>query len=218
MKAILWAWRALRRDALLLARRPGEALAPFMFFIMVAAVFPLALGGSPETLRAAAPGVIWSAALLASLLAQDFLFRADEADGVLEQMALSGRPLELLALAKSVAHFCATGAPAALSAPLLGAWFSLPPEQTLRLLWALPLGAGVFSMLAVFAASLTAGGRRNNFMGALISLPLAAPAVIFGAASAEGERAPMLLLAALFAFSAAVLPVASAAALRLPRG
>ena len=199
---------------LLLSRRPGDLLLPPVFFAVVAAVFPLALAPSPEVLRSAAPGVIWSAAALSSLLTQDFLFRGDREDGALEQMLLSGRSAALLVLAKAAAHWLAFGAPLAVVSPLLGLWLAMDGGEIARMLWILPLCAGVFSMLSVFAAALLVGGRPNHFLGALITLPLCAPAVIFAAAAVRGGTAPLLLLAALFAGTATVLPWAAAGALQ----
>ncbi|MBE8159059.1 MAG: heme exporter protein CcmB [Betaproteobacteria bacterium] len=208
----------MRRDMLLLSRRPADFFLPPVFFITAAAVFPLALTPSPELLRAAAPGVIWSAAALSSLLTQDFLFRGDREDGALEQMLLSGRPPVLLAVAKAAAHWLAFGAPLALASPLLGLWLAMDGADILRMLWILPLGAGVFSMFSVFAAALLAGGRPNHFLGALITLPLCIPAVIFAAAAVRGDFAPLLLLGALFAGTATVLPWAAAGALKIGAG
>lgn len=209
------AWILLRRDMILLARNPSAALLPPMFFILAAAVFPLAAGPSPEILRAAAPGIFWSAALLSSLLTQDYLFRADEQDGALEQMLLSGRPAILIVLAKAVAHWLAFGVPLILMSPLLGLWLAMSGDEILALLFVLPLGAGVFSLLSVFAAALLIGARANQFLGALITLPLCLPAVIFAAAAVRGETAPLLFLGALFALSATILPLAAAGALRI---
>ena len=203
------------RDMTLLGRRPGDWLIPLLFFLMTAAMFSLALGPDKERLRNAAPGAIWAAALLSSLLSQDSLFRADSDDGALEQMLLSGRPPILLALAKTAAHWLSFGAPLTCMSPLLGAWFSLSANETLRLAMTLPLGTGVFSLLSVFAAALLVGGRRNHFLGAALCLPLCLPTVIFAAAATRGETAPLLLLAAMLTFSATILPVAAAGALRL---
>ena len=199
----------------MLVRNPSAALIPLLFFIFAAAMFPLAAGPSPETLHAAAPGVFWSVALLSSLLTQDSLFRADYEDGVLEQMLISGRPAILIALAKAAAHWLTFGAPLVLAAPLLGAWLAMDGDEVARLFLTLPLGAGVFSLLSVFAAALLVGARANQFLGALITLPLCVPTVIFAAAASRGETAPFLLLAALFALSLTVLPAAAAGALRM---
>ncbi len=203
------------RDVMLLARNPAAALFPLLFFVMATAVFPLALGPSPALLREAAPGVIWSMALFASLLNQESLFRADYEDGALEQILLSGQPAAMLVLAKTAAHWLAFGVPLAIVSPLLGAWLAMSGDEIIRLTLTMPLGAGVFSLFSVFTAALLAGGGGNRFLGALISLPLCLPAVIFAAAAVRGESAPLLLLLAFFVFSLSVLPVAAGGALRI---
>lgn len=208
------AWQLLRRDLLLVARNPSSALLPLIFFVLAAAVFPLAISPKAEMLRAAAPGVIWSAALLSSLLTQDALFRADYEDGSLEQMLSSGRPLILFALAKTAAHWLAFGAPLTLASPLLGLWLAMDGGEIVLLMLTLPLCSGVFSFLSVFAAALLAGADASRFLGALLTLPLCLPAVIFAAAAARGDLAPFLFLGALFAMSATVLPIAAAGALK----
>ncbi|MDM5147453.1 heme exporter protein CcmB [Candidatus Persebacteraceae bacterium Df01] len=210
----------LRRDLLLAARNPGDWLTPLIFFLLVAAVFPLAVGPEPDTLRRIAPGVIWSLALLSSLLSQDAIFRSDAEDGVLEQLLLSPQPLVLAVLAKTAAHWLAYCAPLVLLAPLLGVWLQLPADSLGVLLLTLPLGTGIFSLLAAFCAALLTGARRSHFLGALLALPLCLPAVIFAAATvtAVTPAAPLLLLAALFMLSLTVLPIATATALRLGSG
>ena len=212
------AWALLRRDFLLLARNPGEWLLPLAFFLMVTAVFPLALGPSPQVLHAAAPGIIWAAALLSSLLVQHSLFRADYEDGALEQILVSGQPMVLLAMAKTAAHWLSSGAPLLLLSPLLAVWLQLDNDELMRLFITLPLGTGVFSLLSVFAAALLAGGRGGHFLAPLLCAPLCMPAVIFAAAAMRGETAPLLLLAAVFMLTLTVLPLAVAGALRLGGG
>jgi heme exporter protein B len=209
-----------RRDVLLAARNPGEWATPLVFFLLVAAVFPLAVGPAPDVLRRIAPGVIWAVALLSSLLSQDSLFRADADDGALEQILLSPHPLALSVLAKTAAHWLAFGMPLVILAPLLGAWMQMRAGEIWILVITLPLGTAIFSMLAAFAAALSAGARRRNFLGALIALPLCLPAVIFAAAAVHSESpaASLLLLAALFTLSLTILPLAAAGALRVGAG
>ena len=207
----------LRRDLLVVARNPGDWLTPLLFFVMVAAIFPLALGPAPDTLRLLAPGIIWAVALLSSLLSQESLFRADFEDGTWEQILLSSQPLVLAVLAKTVTHWLVCGAPLIVLAPLLGAWMHLPAEDLLILAISLPLGTGVFSLLAAFAAALLVGAPRARFVGAVLALPLCAPALIFaaGAVTSGTPKAALLLLAAFFTLSLTVLPLAAAGALRL---
>ena len=206
----------LRRDLLLTARRPGELLVPLAFFTATVAIFPLAIGTRPETLRAIAPGVIWTVALLSSLLSQDMLFRRDARDGSLDQLLLSPRPLILAVLAKAAAHWLACGLPLIFLAPLLAAWMQLPADRLLLLLATLPLGTAVFSLLAVFAEAVAAAAARSRFLGGMLALPLCMPAVIFAAAAVAGDApaAPLLLLAACLSLALTVLPLAAAGALR----
>ena len=204
----------LRRDMLLLWRNPGDSLIPLAFFMLISIMFPLAIGPAPTDLHAAAPGIVWSAALLSSLLTHDMLFRRDDEDGALEQLLASGQPTALLVAAKTTAHWLAFGAPITLISPLLGLWLSMSSGEIMRMLVALPLGTGIFSFFAVFIAALLVGRRHAHFLGALLSLPLCAPVVIFGAAYINGQTAPLFLLAALFALAASILPIAAALSLR----
>ena len=116
----------VRRDLLLAVRRRSDVLTTFFFFVVVVSLFPLGIGPEVDTLRTIAPGVIWVAALLASMLALARLFAGDYADGTLEQLALAPQPLLVLVLGKIVAHWLVTGVPLVLIAPLLGLQFDLP--------------------------------------------------------------------------------------------
>ena len=130
-------WRAmgglLRRDVRLAFRRKSEWLSGVFFFVLVAALFPLAIGPEPATLRAIGPGVLWVAALLASMLSLGRLFESDHQDGSLEQMSLSAAPLSWLVVAKLLAHWLICGLPLVLLSPLLGLQFALEPEALFML-------------------------------------------------------------------------------------
>lgn len=218
-------WRAflvlLQRDLLLAWRRPGEALTPLGFFVMVTTLFPLGLSPLPETLRAVAPGVVWTAALLAALLGLDNLFRTDQEDGSLEQIVLSPEPLALLASAKIVAHWLTTGLPLALVAPLTAYMMEYPPAANGALVAGLLLGTPLLSLLGAVGAALTVGVRSTGLLLPIIVLPLAVPVLIFGARSADlaargdDPAGPLYLLAALLAFGASLVPLAVAGALRI---
>ncbi len=205
----------LKRDLLLTVRNPGEWIIPLVFFLLVIAIFPLAISPAPEQLRTIAPGVIWAVALLSSLLSQETLFRQDAEDGTLEQTLLLPQPLVFVALAKTTAHWLSYGLPLVILAPLLGVWMHMRPDELGILLITLPLGTGIFSLLATFSAALLAGVRHNHFLGALIILPLCLPAIIFASAAVSSSTAaPSLLLAALFTLSLTALPLVTASALR----
>lgn len=211
----------LRRDLLLAMRRRADAAQPALFFLVVVSLFPLAVGADAGTLSRIAPGVIWVAALLASLLSLDGLFRADFDDGSLEQMLLSPHPLPVLVFAKVCAHWLITGLPLLLVAPLLALMFALPASATGVLLASLALGTPVLSLVGAIGAALTLGLRRAGGLLAIIVLPLYVPTLVFGAqavSSAAAElavRGHLYVLSAMLVLALSLAPLAAAAALRI---
>ncbi|ACB33813.1 heme exporter protein CcmB [Leptothrix cholodnii SP-6] len=209
------------RDLRLAARRRSEAALPLVFFIVAAGLFPLGVGPETETLRQIAPGVVWVCALLAAMLSINQLYAADHADGSLEQMLLSGQPLALVALARSLSHWLLTGLPLVLTAPLFGVMFDLSAEGIGSLVIGLLLGTPVLSLLGNVGAALTLGLRSGGMLVFLLVLPLAVPVLIFGTgavAAVEVGMSPQphyALLGALLIATAGLAPLASGAALRI---
>jgi len=222
-RAALWPVfvSVVRRDLLLAMRRRSDVLTTFFFFIIVVSLFPLGVGPEPNTLREIAPGVVWVAALLASMLALSRLFAGDYADGTLEQLALVPQPLVLLLLGKIVAHWLVTGLPLVLIAPLLGLQFDLPGEALASMTTGLLLGTPVLSMVGAVGAALTLGVRGAGGLLALLVLPLYIPVLIFGAgavsatAVGSGASGHLSLLGALFLLAVVFAPWAAAAAVRI---
>lgn len=210
-----------RRDLGLSLRARGDVLQPVIFFIIVVSLFPLTVTPEPALMRVVAPGIIWVAALLATLLGMDSLFRSDHVDGTLEQLVLSPAPLSLLVLGKVVAHWLVAGLPLILVSPLLGVLLQLPSDAIATLVISLMLGTPALSLIGAVGVALTLGARSSGVLLALIILPLNVPILIFGAgaihASLVGlEPSPHLLLAAACSlFSLVVCPLASATALRI---
>ncbi|MGQ0384399.1 MAG: heme exporter protein CcmB [Gammaproteobacteria bacterium] len=210
-----------RRDLLLAFRHWDQVAQPVVFFAMVTTLFPLAISPELAQLREIAGGVLWVAALLAALLGLEFLFRADHADGTLEQMLISGQPLALLVIAKGAAHWTAGGLPLVLVSPLLAVSLGVPADALCTVALSLALGTGILSALGAIGAALTLGLRRGSMLLSLLVLPLAMPALIFGARAVDmaihGEAAngPLLLLAAMLVFVLTLAPLAVAAALRI---
>lgn len=211
----------LRRDLLLAFRRSGELLVPLLFFVMVIAVFPLGLAPDPALLGRIAPGIIWAAALLASLLGLENLFRSDYDDGSLEQLALSGQPLTLLAGAKILAHWLTCGLPLTLAAPLLAELLALPHAALPVLLYSLLLGTPVLSLLGAIGAALTVSLRGQGMLLPVLILPLTIPVLIFGArgvavaARGNDPAGALYLLGALLALGVVLAPFAVSKALRI---
>jgi len=210
-----------RRDLVLAFRHWDQIAQPVVFFAMVTTLFPLAISPELGQLRELAGGILWVAALLAALLGLEFLFRADHADGTLEQMMISGQPLALLAIAKGAAHWTACGLPLVLVSPLLAVSLGVPGAALCTVVVSLALGTGILSALGAIGAALTLGLRRGSVLLSLLVLPLAMPALIFGARAIDmairGEEAggPLLLLAAMLVLAMTLAPLAIAAALRI---
>ncbi|WP_018411115.1 heme exporter protein CcmB [Methyloversatilis thermotolerans] len=211
----------LRRDLLLAWRRRADVLTALGFFLLVTSLFPLGVGPEPEQLAQIAAGVMWVAALLATLLSVTRLFESDEADGTLEQMLLSVEPLAVIVLAKVCAYWLLTGLPLVLIAPLIALQFSLSPQETGIVCATLLIGTPTLSLLGAVGAALTLGLRGGGALIALLVLPLYVPVLIFGAGAVDRWRAGLdvdgnfALLGACLLVSLAVAPLASAAALRI---
>ena len=211
----------LERDMTLALRRRGQLVQPLAFFAIVTMLFPLAISPELARLREIAAGVIWVAALLASLLALESLFRDDAYDGTLEQYALSGQPLTGLMFAKTAAHWLLTGLPLALMAPLAALSLGAPSESLPGIVASVAVGTVALSLIGSIGAALTLGIRRSGVLLALLTLPLSLPVLIFGARASElaihGESyvAPLELLAALAVLGITLAPLASAAAVRI---
>ncbi|MHB1951764.1 MAG: heme exporter protein CcmB [Acidiferrobacteraceae bacterium] len=218
-------WTSLRavflRDLMIILRASTEVLTPLVFFVIVISLFPLGVGPESPLLRVIGPGILWVAALLASMLSLNRLFAQDYADGSLEQIVLAPQPLSLIALAKVAAHWASTGLPLALLAPLLALQLDLPGREIAILGVSLLLGTPVLSLIGAIGAALTIGVRGGGVLVSLLVLPLYTPVLIFGAQAVSGAAAgaspapDFALLGGFLAFSVSLAPWAIAAALRI---
>jgi len=212
---------ALSRDLRLAFRKRGQLVQPLAFFAMVTMLFPLAISPELSRLREVAPGVVWAAALLASLLALEFLFRDDAYDGTLEQYALSGQSLTWLMFAKTAAHWLLTGLPLALMAPLAAVSLGAPASAMPGIVASVAVGSVALSLIGAIGAALTLGVKRSGALLSLLTLPLSLPVLIFGARatqlaiSGESLLAPLELLGALAVLGVTLAPLAAAAAVRI---
>jgi heme exporter protein B len=211
----------VRRDLLLAMRRRADVLTALVFFVMVVSLFPLGVGPEMDMLRKMASGVVWVAALLASMLSLPRMFSADYADGTLEQMMLAPQSLSVLVLGKIVAHWMLSGLPLALIAPVLGLQFDMSPEALWILVLALLLGTPVLSMIGAVGAALTLGLRGGGVLVSLLVLPLCIPVLIFGAGAVEAVTSGMSVasnlafLGAFTLFALVFTPFVAAQALRI---
>jgi heme exporter protein B len=211
----------LSRDLLLAWRNQADVATTLLFFVIVVSLFPLAVGPEPGLLKAMAPGVVWVAALLASMLAAGRLFASDHADGTLEQLVLTPQPLGILIGAKIGAHWLTSGLPLVLTAPVLGLQFDVAGNGLVVLMASLLLGTPVLSLLGAIGAALTLGLRSAHVLVPLLVLPLTVPVLIFGTAATEAamnglNAVPHLsLLGALLVLALFFAPWAVAVAVRI---
>ncbi len=211
----------IKRDLLLAIRRQSDVLTTLFFFIIVVSLFPLSVGPEMNMLRTMAPGIVWVAALLASMLSLGRIFSNDYLDGTLEQMLLSPQSISFLVLGKTLAHWLVTGVPLVLMAPVLGIQYDLPVDALLVLTATLLLGTPVLSLIGAIGAALTLGLRGGGVLVSLLVLPLYIPILIFGAGAVEanmagvGFDAHLSLIGAFLLVSLVFAPWAAASSLRV---
>lgn len=212
--------RLVARDLRLALRQGSDATIAVMFFVLCVVLFPFGVGPEANILARIAAGVIWVAALLASLLSLERLFLTDFEDGSLELLALSRIPMEAVVLAKTLAHWLVTGVPLIVAAPILALLLNMEASGFGVLVLALAIGTPALSLIGSIGAALTLGARRGGVLLSLLILPLYIPVLIFGAGAIDAAlnslspRPHLLLLAGLLAAALPLAPLAGAAALR----
>lgn len=213
--------QTFKRDLVLAFRRKSELVNPLIFFLIVVTLFPIGVSPEPLFLAELAPGLLWVAALLSTLLSMESLFKADFEDGSLEQLLLSPQPLFMVVLAKVTAHWLMSGLALTLVAPLLAVMLFLPFEGMPGLMLSLLLGTPTLSLIGAIGAALTVGLRRGGVLISLLVLPLYIPVLIFGSSAVQAAITGLplggyfALLGALLALALALAPLATGAALRI---
>jgi heme exporter protein B len=214
-------FRLIQRELRIAFRGGADVVNPLWFFLIVITLFPLGIGPDPQQLARIAPGVAWVAALLASLLALERLFRDDFSDGSLEQLVLLPTPLPVTVIGKVVAHWLVTGVPLIILSPLAALLLSLDFNCWRAMALTLLLGTPTLSFLGAIGVGLTVGLRRGGVLLSLLVLPLAIPVLIFASAAMEAAsqglpiNGYLAILGAMLLGSATLSPFATAAALRI---
>jgi len=211
----------VKRDLMIAFRHRDDIINPLLFFVIVVSLFPLGVGPESTTLSRIAPGIIWVAALLATLLSLDRLFKSDYADGSLEQMLLSPHPVFILVIAKIFAHWLLTGLPLILIAPLLAVLLHLHESSYGALMLTLLLGTPVLSLLGAIGVALTVGIKKGGVLLSLLVLPLYIPVLIFATSAIDSAamnlpyNGQLAIIAAIFFASLTLAPFAVSAALKV---
>jgi heme exporter protein B len=211
----------LVRDMRLAVRVGGGALIGVLFFLLVVAIIPFAIGPDLALLARIGPAILWLGALLASLLGLDRLIASDHEDGSLDLILSAQTPLELTMAAKAFAHWLTTGLPLVVATPLLGLLLNLDPVATGAVALTLAAGTPALTFIGLVGAALTVALRRGGLLLAVLILPLTIPILIFGVAASNAAivgpipfGTPFTILCALTLMSAVVGPIAAAATLR----
>jgi heme exporter protein B len=211
----------IKRDLLLAYRHRAELINPLAFFVMVITLFPLALGAEIALLKRIAPAIIWVAALLASLMSIDNLFRADYDDGSLELMVMTPHSLSVLVLAKVTAHFVLSSVPLLLISPLMGLMLHMDSDVIGVLMLTLLLGMPVLSLIGGIAVALTLGLRKGGALMSVLVLPLYVPILIFASSAIDAEMSGfpvsghLSMMCAILFLAITLTPLPTAAALKM---
>lgn len=211
----------LKRDLLLATRVGGGALLASVFFLSVISILPFAVGPDLPLLAKIGGAILWFAALLSVLLGLDRLFLSDFEDGTLDQLFLTTMPLEVMVIAKMLAHWLATGLPLIIISPLLGIMLNLSPETLAAVAITLLIGTPALTAIGTVGAALTVSLNKGGLLLPIVVLPLTIPVLIFGVSAVEGItntiahfRQPILYLSGVSLLYVAIAPLAAAAALK----
>ena len=211
----------VRRDVTLALRRMSDTMSVLLFFILAIVLFPLGIGPELNVLSRIAAGTIWVVALLAAMLSLDRLFQIDADEGGLDLLILAPLPLEVVVIAKCLAHWLVTGVPLIFSAPILSVLLNMSRDGFLVMIVAMVLATPTLSLIGAVGAALTVGTRRGGVLVSLLVLPLLTPVLILGASAVDLALAglnavPLLmLLGAVLLVAALLCPWAAASGLRL---
>lgn len=209
------------RELKLAGRVGGGAFTGLLFFLAVVTIVPFGVGPDMKLLARIGPAMLWTGALLASLLGLDRLFQAEREDGSLDLLLLSGHPLPLVVFVKCLAHWVATGLPLVLAAPVFGIMMNMEPVGIAAVMATLAAGTPAVSFIGAMGAAVTVTLARGGLIIAILILPLVIPVLIFGVSASYGAvedpapfLPPFLILSGITLFFAVLGPLAASLVLR----
>ena len=214
-------WAMLQRELVVAYRRRTDLINPLLFFLMVITLFPMGVTPDMDKLSELAAGILWVAALLATLLSLDMMFRSDFDDGTLEQILLSSGVVEWRVMAKILAHWLVTGLPLTIISPALSLMLALPGRAVPALMLSLFIGTLALSLIGSVGAALTVGLRKGGLLLSLLVMPLFIPVLIFGASAVASAgfglsfKIQLLYICAIALVALALVPWITTVALRI---
>ena len=218
-------WRHIRvllsRDIKTSFRSGGGWFYALLFYAIFAGLAGLTIGPSLNALSASAPALIWLAAAFAIQFSVADIFDGDVREGFLRVYTAEHDSLAPYIGAKFLLLAITVLAPMIVATPVILIMFGVQGGDATRAALLLTVGAPALLLGSLFAAALAAGLRAGGMLAMVISAPLIAPVLIFGALATKkllaGEAfwsPEALLLAALALFLGAVTPMFSILALR----
>ena len=183
-----------KKDVLLAFRQRSEIINPLLFFLIVISLFPLGIGPEPQLLARMAPGIIWVAALLSTMLGLDKIFRDDYQDGSLEQLLMSPYPTSLIVIAKIAAHWSITGLPLVLLSPMFGLLLNMDSNSMQAAVVTLLIGTPLLSLIGAIGAGLTVGLQKGGILLSLLVLPLYIPVLIFATSAIDTSAMSLIIV------------------------
>lgn len=214
-------WALFKRDVLVAWRRKANVYQPLVFQLLIVTMFPLGLGAGAATLTKIAPAVVWILALLSTLITLENIFKDDYEDGSLGLYFLSGMSLPLAVISKATAHWCTTGIPVILFAPVIGMLLHLPTHAYGILMLSLAIATPIFSLLGTVGSALIMNIKNGGMLLSVLIMPLLAPVLIFGAgavletALSNSASTHLLLLSGSLVLCLTLAPLAAAAAIKI---
>jgi heme exporter protein B len=205
----------LMHELRLALRGGGDVLTLVLFFVIVGAIVPFAVGPDQALLARIAPGIVWIAAFLAMLLGLERLFRPDYEDGSLILLRHADLPFSAIVAAKIAAHWLVSALPLIVASPVLAMLLAMNGSAFLRTIFSLLLGTPALAAFGAVGAAVTVSIRRGGLIAPILIAPLSIPVLIFGvgAITAQQGQAAMLFLAALSLMALALAPFAAALAI-----
>ena len=168
-------------------RKKNESIISILFFLFSILILPLVFQGDQEILKRFLVGIIWFLTLLTIIFSVEKLFENDYEDGILDQIYISGIPLETIFLSKSLSIWIITCLPIIILSPLLLLLFNIQTEKLANIFMSLLIGTPILCMIGAVTSALVLGFNKGSSIISLITLPLYIPALIFGIEATNSE-------------------------------
>ena len=168
-------------------RKKNESIISVLFFLFSIFILPLIFQGDQEIIKKFLVGIVWFLTLLTIIFSVEKLFENDYEDGILDQIYISGIPLETIFFSKSFSKWIITCLPLVFISPVLLFLFNLQFENIINIFASLLLGTPILCLIGSVTSALILGFNKGSSIISLITLPLYIPVLIFGIEAANSN-------------------------------